>query len=73
MIVNNFLKELSTLEISTLMAIFGSKYIEKPEHLVFLKKAFFVLTLQHQLSKLPKDGFNRWRIIIENILKKVNI
>jgi len=71
MLTKNFLKSLSSLEISVLMSIFGSEFIIKPDDLVFLKKRFFVLTLQREYDKLPKEGYNRWRIVIESILKKL--
>jgi len=70
MLTKNFLNSLSSLEVSVLMSIFGSEFIVKPDDLAFLKKRFFVLTLQKEYDKLPKEGYNRWRIVIESVLRK---
>lgn len=72
MLTKNFLNSLSSLEVSVLMSIFGNDFIVKPEDLAFLKRCFFVLTLQKEYDKLPKEGYNRWRIVIESISRKHN-
>lgn len=66
----NDLNKLSKWEISLLLAVFGSDKIQSEQDLIFLRKRQSLLHLRSCYDKLP-EGFNRYRVLIESIGKKL--
>ena len=73
MLFKQEIQKFSKWELSFLMAIFGNNAITDPENLIFLKKKCFLLTLKKHYDNLPKDKFNRYKVLIKSIFDKIGV